>query len=724
MDLNKFRDVDLVIDKANANFMQRQFVSQGDLKGRTLTVQITDRGVVGEVPGLTLNLRWHNVDSGLTDLSAFECIDKENSLFRIEYPTNMLTPGKVQANIQVIDNGKVTHLKTFELTVQKLAGEMVGLSNQAEYGALITALANVNGLKEAINSLQNDKADKAEIVSSRKPFGGESFTSLGNRLDYQIGKNSEFREFESDNSFMTRVKNEQTERGINVKWFNPNDSAKNAKESAELLSNNIFFPAGTYEMDKFQGKTGKRYFGEGEESVISLSYNAEISNVLGGFESNSEYDRLRFMSVEEDLEWNRLDITGRENVTIKNCFIEGFRHASEAPNAWGMYLGNSKNIKILNCRFEKNSQSDITILDGCENVVIDGCYSEDDTLTINFEPNTSVNTIKNVTLKNMKLKKLYLLNNSLTYDGSENILIENCEIETLNFGGLDADFLNCTIKNIVPFSAGENLFGGRVNWNNALSLSKNLIVDPFFDSYATSENSGADWVAYSSQGTVAAMTTRNDDFGGKQLMIGQRNGIANYCCFKPKIKYPDGSSSGFKLPVLENDVFILTVDGRAKYPTGSSWISLNALVRFYDSADALISAANKSISMFRAVDGSETGIERQVAAILVPENATNMVIAIGTHKATTLASLYVSQVSLQKLLNDSSSSNELPENFISFSQRRVIYNTAAPSSTYGWGYYQKGDICYNSAPSTGQQIGWICTEDGYPGAWKSMGNVN
>lgn len=61
--------------------------------------------------------------------------------------------------------------------------------------------------------------DDAEVIDARKPFGGESFTSLGNRLDNQIGKNSEFREFESDKSFMSRVFNESSERGVNVKWF-------------------------------------------------------------------------------------------------------------------------------------------------------------------------------------------------------------------------------------------------------------------------------------------------------------------------------------------------------------------------------------------------------------------------------------------------------------------------------------------------------------------------
>ena len=144
LELDQFKDVNLVIDKANDVFIQRQFVSQGDYKGRTLTVQITNNGSIGEVPGLTLNLNWHNEASGLTDLTAFTILNKENSIFRIEYPENMMTPGKVYASIQIIQDGQVTNLKQFELIVQKLAGQPVGIAEKAEFRALVAVLADSN----------------------------------------------------------------------------------------------------------------------------------------------------------------------------------------------------------------------------------------------------------------------------------------------------------------------------------------------------------------------------------------------------------------------------------------------------------------------------------------------------------------------------------------------------------------------------------------------------
>lgn len=166
LELDQFRDVDLVIDRANDSFIQRQFVSQGDYKGRSLTVQVTNNGSVGEVSGLTLNLNWHNKASGLSDLSAFTVIDKTTSVFRIEYPEHMMTPGEVVATIQVLQNGKSTFLKSFTLTVQQLAGQAVGIVQKAEFSALVAVLGDANRFRTDIDGLNMNKANKNDLAKT------------------------------------------------------------------------------------------------------------------------------------------------------------------------------------------------------------------------------------------------------------------------------------------------------------------------------------------------------------------------------------------------------------------------------------------------------------------------------------------------------------------------------------------------------------------------------
>lgn len=201
LELDQFRDVDLVIDRANDSFVQKQFVSQGDYKGRTLTVQVTNNGNVGEVPGLTLNLNWHNEASGLTDLTAFSVVNKAASVFTIEYPEHMMTPGKVYASIQIIQNGKVINLKEFELTVQRLAGQVVGIVEKAEYSALVAVLADSNKFRTDIEAVGNEvnktksvlqtQIDNlvlqpgdstAEVIQARNDNVGNSFATLNGRV--------------------------------------------------------------------------------------------------------------------------------------------------------------------------------------------------------------------------------------------------------------------------------------------------------------------------------------------------------------------------------------------------------------------------------------------------------------------------------------------------------------------------------------------------------------
>lgn len=163
LELDNFKDVNLVIDKANDTFIQKQFVSSGDVDGRTLTVQLTNGGEIGASKNTQMNLRWNNLANGITDLSAFELIDASKSIFRIEYPQNMLTPGDVKANIQIIQDEKVTHLRTFTITVQRLAGNDKGFVENAQYSALVRTLSDANKFRTDIDTLAESKADWEDL---------------------------------------------------------------------------------------------------------------------------------------------------------------------------------------------------------------------------------------------------------------------------------------------------------------------------------------------------------------------------------------------------------------------------------------------------------------------------------------------------------------------------------------------------------------------------------
>jgi len=53
-------------------------------------------------------------------------------------------------------------------------------------------------------------------------------------------------------------------------------------------------------------------------------------------------------------------------------------------------------------------------------------------------------------------------------------------------------------------------------------------------------------------------------------------------------------------------------------------------------------------------------------------------------------------------------------------RRRVFAQDAIPIT----GTYQKGDIIYNTSPSAGGKVGWICITTGTPGTWKPFGAID
>lgn len=52
--------------------------------------------------------------------------------------------------------------------------------------------------------------------------------------------------------------------------------------------------------------------------------------------------------------------------------------------------------------------------------------------------------------------------------------------------------------------------------------------------------------------------------------------------------------------------------------------------------------------------------------------------------------------------------------------RAITYDTAAPTG----GSHAQGEIVFNSAPSAGGKVGWVCTTGGTPGTWKAFGPID
>jgi len=58
-------------------------------------------------------------------------------------------------------------------------------------------------------------------------------------------------------------------------------------------------------------------------------------------------------------------------------------------------------------------------------------------------------------------------------------------------------------------------------------------------------------------------------------------------------------------------------------------------------------------------------------------------------------------------------------NGFGFASLKYFPGAAAPAS----GTYRQGDVIWNTAPSAGGNMGWVCVAAGSPGTWKSFGAI-
>lgn len=180
---NQFISVDLVIDHIDdgvfAVNQPSSYASEGDLNGRTANIQITERGKVGAISGLSINAVWTNFATGVTDITALELIDEDTSVYRFTYPSYMMTAGRVEVKFQLIYNGKVSLTRPFIITVLATKGNFSALIESQQFSALTQALNHVNQYDTAIaKKVDQTEYDIAIASKADKQDTNNSLASL------------------------------------------------------------------------------------------------------------------------------------------------------------------------------------------------------------------------------------------------------------------------------------------------------------------------------------------------------------------------------------------------------------------------------------------------------------------------------------------------------------------------------------------------------------------
>ena len=230
--LDNFRETAITWDKANRKVYESLRVSAGDNKGRKLSVQVVNGGVIESLSGASLSLFWETKDKAHKGLDAFTAVDATKGEFEIYYTTGMLSnEGTLNANLVLVDTSGRVVSEPFTITVFKGIDDDA-IQSSDSFTALTEALAQVGTI--------NNKADRAELLALESTFEQNKVS-----VDQQLQQTQE----ETSELFRTKVDNVAIE-AVNARVDNIVAGGGDGTKDTELLDTRVDLLGVTYDSAK------------------------------------------------------------------------------------------------------------------------------------------------------------------------------------------------------------------------------------------------------------------------------------------------------------------------------------------------------------------------------------------------------------------------------------------------------------------------------------------
>lgn len=442
---------------------------------------------------------------------------------------------------------------------------------------------------------------------------------------------------------------------------------------------------------------GKRLVGE-DKGKVQIDINRGSSTVIPKADGNTSMENIFINALDENLSNNRFDIRDCSDVTINNCTFKGFRASNR--NAWGILLTRAKKVNITNCYFDDNTQSDIAIVEGCENITIEGCNGT--AFHINVEPQYSPK-INNVRISQCNIYKLDLRENQYVYTTGNNFTVINCVIDLLEYDGNTVSFENCTIKDYQ--TDGTNGAGGIINFINTGNFSENLLSDPYLNTFSPSVSATTPWRFYYSP-IGAALAVAFEKYGDENILTINPSHTATKVTIQHE---PIGVTYGKK--------YILKLKACADFTQGAASISKMIRLDWLNDQDEVVLEGQPS--MFRGAENSVVPLHYEYLIMTPPEGATKLRLCF-YNSPWGKQSVSIASAELFEIKSNEEHTTQLVD--LPINTKRVYTASAAVTNMN----YSAGDIMYYSAPTT--HVGKVCTgsttASAHTATWKDFGAID
>ena len=442
----------------------------------------------------------------------------------------------------------------------------------------------------------------------------------------------------------------------------------------------------------------------GEDSIINTAISSTHLNAIG---NNCKVERLTINSTNDDREWNRIDMTDKQNIILEQCVFSGFRQQTIVSpatdyNVWALYFRNSKNISVKNCKFDNNNFEDIIVEYNCQNLSFENLTSTNG-INVDIEPSQNYDLF-NITFTNCYINLLHTTDYYYTGNNTHNITFTDCIIKDFAYRGANVTFINCDIYDFKSLNISNVLFSGSVNLINSASFGKNLFDDKYFDSMSYNTNNSYWKLSYASTGW-SGMVSRVSDNDGEFTVLNPDNLGQNIYLDAP-IQTVDPTKCYALRTIL-----------KSKNVTGSINSSTCVLLTFYNEENTQLAQYTCSLNRY-PMDGTLSPVADELLFIKPPTGAATLKIQYRNGQGGAKQSIYLKAAGFYEIKRkEYANANNIES--IPDRKHREFYNAIVPTSAFV--PYSVGDKFYFTSPST--YIGAVCTVAGQPGTWKQFGSL-
>lgn len=468
---------------------------------------------------------------------------------------------------------------------------------------------------------------------------------------------------------------------------------------------NVYLPTGEYAFSQIT-LGSQVLFGDGESSVLKLT-SSPVATVITFGASNATISKLKINAPYAPNGVHLFLANAKQFITLSECFVEGWQ------GNLGFRMQNSYLIRVENCTF--NPANAAIRFETCQYVWVDSNYFYTDSSSnptgitsdpVYFENGGDLSITNNyiagscrdgIVLEGSNIQRFTISGNVVKNVDESGIWLETAH----NLGTVSNNtVVGCNglvygLGNGITFNYSKDVscVGNAVSdctrgiWvsSGRVTITGNSVRSCNVGMYADGNDTNTDIILSGNlfernEVGVSTNVVRNMSIIGNEFCYNDKNGIVFNTQINSSViqgnNFRKNNTLGLTDPNVCSSIAFLTINYH-----GMQKVSVN----------------NNTFT-------DETiGIRIQGNAAATGDYSSQI---WGNQFFGTITSNYSFATDVRRLVETAPQS--------------VLYDTAAPIT----GTWQQGCVVYNTAPTSGGYVGWVCTNGGAPGTWKTFGAIS